>query len=87
MPMTSYGDPGTSSGHTFAVSLQTMVTGGKELILLNAACKGESGTLPQPKGGFTTTQARPDDFHENHGMNQRFGNSGKRPKSVKRECF
>lgn len=45
-------DPGTSSGHTFAVSLQTTGTRGEESIPLNADYKGESGTLPQPKGGF-----------------------------------
>lgn len=76
MHMTSYRDLGTSSGHTFAVSLQTTVTGGNESILLNADYKGESVTLLQPKGGFISTQARPDDFHKSKGMNQRFENSG-----------
>lgn len=79
MPMTSYRDLGTSSNHT--------VTGGNELILLNADCKGESGTLLQPKGGFISTQARPDNFHKNKGISYRFGNNGKKHNSVKSEYF
>lgn len=69
MHVTRDRDPATSSGHTFAASLQTTGTGGKESIPLNADYKGESGTLPQPKGGFISTQARPDNFHKNKAMN------------------